>query len=168
MNSKKISMSVAAAAMFLTFALVSVETGFAQANAGKNALVGTWLVQLTPQSNDPTNPPSQELMTFSSGGTIVESNNFPFSVLGLSAGPGHGTWSFDGEQQYPFTFIKFLFSPAGTAAGTLRVSGTLTYSKSDDTWSGPAVISICDTLADNCIPTGITDGHATRVAAVPE
>ena len=166
MNNKNISMSIAATALFLTFAMVSVETGVAQANAGKNALVGTWLVQLVPRSNDPTNPPSQELMTFGSGGTIVESNNYPFSILGLSAGPGHGTWSFDGEQQYPFTFIKFLFTPTGAAAGTLRVSGTLTYSKSEDTWSGPAAVSICDTLADNCIPTGITDGYAIRVAAV--
>ena len=130
---------------------------------GARSLEGGWLVRLTPTS---ATPPFDELMTFSAGGGIVESNNFPFHLLGLAAGPGHGTWSHAGDHSFQFTFLKFLFLPNGQASGTLKASGMLSYNIVEDTWSGPATVSICDNLGANCNTIDITNGHATRIAAV--
>ncbi len=132
--------------------------------AGSNALVGSWKVRLIP--TNPPQPQFDELMTFSPGGGIVESNNYPFFQLGLTAGPGQGTWSHAGNRSFPFTFIKFLYAPTGQSAGTLKVVGVITYSPSTDTWSGPANVSICDNQAENCFLIGVTEGQATRILAV--
>ena len=129
---------------------------------GARSLEGSWLVRLTPTS---TTPPFDEFMTFAAGGGIVESNNFPFYLLGLSSGPGHGTWSHSGDHTFQFTFLKFLFLPNGQASGTLKASGTLSYSTLTDTWSGPATVAICDNQGANCNTIDVTNGAATRIAA---
>lgn len=131
--------------------------------AGANALLGSWKVHLTPI--DPPQPEFEEMMTFTSGGGIVESNTFPFFLQNLTAGPGQGTWQYSGNQTFPFTFAKFLYAPNGAAVGTLKVQGTITYSNASDTWSGPAVVSVCDVQINNCNPIGTTQGNATRIAA---
>ena len=132
-----------------------------RSGGGANALLGTWKVRLTPSAQ----PQFDELMTFAAGGGIVESNNYPFYQLGLSAGPGQGTWSYEGEHTFAFTFYKFLYAPNGQAAGTLKASGTLTYSPEDDSWSGPAAVSICDNQGSNCNQIDTTGGQATRITA---
>ncbi len=149
---------------FLAVGLVAVLliAANAQNQGGGNALEGSWKVRLTPSSGQPQ---FDELMTFGAGGGIIESNNYPFYQLGLTAGIGQGTWSYAGRQRFPFTFIKFLFAPDGQAAGTLKVSGTITYSRTDDTWSGPATVAICDNQANNCQTIDVTDGEATRIVA---
>lgn len=160
MKIKKIKFTFLAI-VILTALLITV---YAQnSGAGANALVGSWKVRLTPV--DPPQPQFDEFMTFSPGGGIVESNNYPFFLQNLSAGPGQGSWSYAGRQSFPFTFIKFLYAPTGQAAGTLKVVGTITYSSRNDTWSGPATVSICDNQAENCFPIGTTDGQATRIVA---
>ena len=130
---------------------------------GSRSVEGSWLVRLTPTSNT---PPFDEFMTFSAGGGIVESNNFPFHLLGLSAGPGHGTWSHSGDHSFQFTFMKFLFLPNGQASGTLKASGTISYSTINDTWSGPATVAICDNQGANCNTIDVTNGAATRIEVV--
>ena len=129
---------------------------------GSRALEGTWRVRLTPRSGTPQ---FDEFMTFTSGGGIVESNNFTFSQLGLSAGPGHGTWEHAGAHTYRFAFSKFLFQLSGLPAGTLKAAGVLTYSPETRTWSGPANVSLCDNLGQNCFQIDTTDGSATRMPA---
>ncbi len=158
MKTKKI-MLVCSAVLITTALIFTVYAQ--QPGAGTNALVGSWKVRLTPPEPQPQ---FDEMMTFTPGGGIVESNNFPFFMMGLTAGPGHGTWVYEGRQNYSFTFIKFLYTQTGQAAGTLKVSGTITYSPGTDTWSGPATVSICDP-ADNCNPIGTTTGQAARIAA---
>ena len=125
----------------------------------RKALEGSWSVRITP--NSPT-PPFDEFMTFDAGGGIVESNNFPFFALGLAAGPGHGMYKFDEHHQFKFTFTKFLFTPQGQPAGTLRVTGTILYSALTDTWTSPALVEIFDP-AGNIILTDTTNGNATRI-----
>ena len=131
-------------------------------NAGENALVGSWKVRV----NAVTGPPAHfdELITFSPGGGILESNNFPFFQSGLTASAGHGTWHYTGKQTFSFTFVKFLYTTTGQSAGTLKVVGTITYTPGDDTWSGPATVSMCNP-ADVCNLLGTTDGKATRIVA---
>lgn len=149
--------------LFTLAAILVVAHAQNKSGSGANALLGTWKVRLTPVA--PPQPQFDELITFSPGGGIVESNNYPFFQLQLTAGPGQGAWSYDGEQTFSFTFYKFLYAPGGQAAGTLKASGTITYSGADDTWSGPAEVSICDNQGNNCNPIGTTDGQATRLTA---
>ena len=125
----------------------------------RKALEGSWSVRITP--NSPT-PPFDEFMTFDAGGGIVESNNFPFFALGLAAGPGHGVYEYDEHGPFRFTFTKFLFTPQGQPAGTLRVTGTIAYSSSTDTWTSPGLVEIFDP-AGNIILTDTTNGSATRI-----
>jgi hypothetical protein len=159
MKTRKIMLACLIAVLLLT---LQIAVHAQNQGSGSNALLGSWKVRLTPGLGQPQ---FDELMTFSDGGGIVESNNYPFFQLGLTAGPGQGTWSYAGRQRFPFTFIKFLFTPQGQAAGTLKVTGTITYSPSDDTWSGPATVAICDNQANNCNTIDATNGHATRIVA---
>jgi hypothetical protein len=124
------------------------------------AILGSWQVVVSSGL-----PPFNELITFSSDGGIVEANNFPFYTLGLSAGPGHGTWDCGPHQQVVFTFYKLLFDPTGAAAGTLKVVGTINYSHHTDTWTSPADISICDNQGQNCFQIDHTESSASRIHA---
>lgn len=159
MKAKKIIITCLVAGLLTAlFIVVSAQNP----GGGNTALLGTWKVRLTPGS-----PQAQfdELITFSPGGGMVESNNYPFFQLGMSASAGHGNWEFTGFNRYRFTFIKFLYTTGGQANGTLKVSGTINYSNLEDSWKGPATVSICDNQANNCNVIDVTNGHATRVFA---
>lgn len=166
MKIKKIMFTFVIAALLTTAFLIPVN---AQIQDGGNnvpradALLGTWKVRVA--GTQTTLPPLDEFMTFSAGGGVVESNNFPFVQIGLAAGPGHGTWRYAGRNRFPFTFIKFLFTPKGEPAGTLKVTSVIHYSPSSDTWSSQATVVTCDTNVNNCMPLEITQGHATRIVA---
>lgn len=149
---------------FVLFALVATlsVTATAQISSGSNALLGSWKVRLSPENGD---PPFDELMTFTDGGGIVESNNYPFYLTGITAGPGQGTWSYSGKQRFSFTFLKILTVTSGPGVGILKVAGTITYSAVDDSWSGPATVSVCNNLLASCTVQGVTNGSATRVMA---
>lgn len=163
MSVKKITFAFVVTVV-VTIGLIAGNHSFASHGAGANALEGGWKVRITATAL----PPLDELITFSAGGGIVETNNFPFHRLEpqpLAAGPGHGTWKYNGRQRFSFTFIKFLFLPNGDAAGTLKVIGEITYSPANDTWSGPATVTTCDTMANNCVFLDTTNGQATRIVA---
>ena len=150
-----VTLSVVATAGFLLRGQIDAS----ERGAIRKALEGSWSVRITP--NSPT-PPFDEFMTFDTGGGIVESNNFPFFALGLSAGAGHGVYKYDEHGPFRFTFAKFLFTPQGQPAGTLRATGTIDYSPSTDTWTGPALVEIFDP-AGNVILTDTSNGNATRI-----
>lgn len=149
---------------FAAFGTVTVFDANASASEGNGtrALEGTWKVRLTPRSGTPQ---FDEFMTFTSGGGIVESNNFPFFAMGLTAGSGHGTWEHTGGHTYKFAFSKFLFQLSGQPSGTLKAAGVLTYSPDTRTWSGPANVSVCDNLGQNCFQIDTTDGDAVSMPA---
>lgn len=129
---------------------------------GSRALEGTWSVRLTPRSGTPQ---FDEFMTFTSGGGIVESNNYPFFLMGMTAGPGHGTWEHAGGHSFSFAFSKFLFLQSGQSVGTLKAAGVISYSPESGTWAGPAEVSICDNAGQNCSLIDITDGAAVSFPA---
>ncbi len=171
MKTKKIMITCLVAGLLAAFFIVvNAQNGLggnqlfpnARNQGGSNALLGSWKVRLTPGSGQAQ---FDELMTFSAGGGIVESNNYPFNQLGLTASAGHGTWNYAGGQSFPFTFIKFLYTLQGEAAGTLKVTGTITYSPASDSWSGPATVAICDNQTNNCNTIDVTTGQATRINA---
>ncbi|HKP70891.1 MAG TPA: hypothetical protein VJV05_16500 [Pyrinomonadaceae bacterium] len=154
--------SIIIVALVVATGILLALNAYSSQGKGSRSLEGSWQVRLTPTSNT---APFDEFMTFSAGGGIVESNNFPFYALGLTAGPGHGTWSYSGDQSADFTFLKFLYLPNGQAAGSLKASGTIAYHVASDTWSGPATVSICDSQGANCNTIDFTNGEATRIAA---
>ena len=139
----------------------SAQSGTMIPQGGCAAIQGSWQVVVTSMSS----PPFNELITFSPGGGIVETNNFPFFILNLSASPGHGTWDCGAHQTAVFTFYKLLFDPTGAAAGTLKVVGTINYSHHTDTWTSPADISICDNQGQNCSLIDHTNSSASRIHA---
>jgi hypothetical protein len=150
------------AAVFICAATpASAENETMMAQGGCLLFGGSWQVVVSPTGL----PQFNELITFSRDGGIVEANNFPFFTLGLSAGPGHGTWSCGAHHQVAFTFYKLLFDPTGQAAGTLKVLGTINYSHHTDIWTSPADVSICDNQGQNCSPIGHTESSATRIHA---
>ena len=159
MSIKKNVLTLVAVAAIIAAGVFVRDHIYASAPAGKGALEGSWAVRITPNSQT---PPFDELMTFGSGGEIVESNNFPFASLGLAAGPGHGVSEYLGHQKFNFTFTKFLFNQGGLPAGTLRVTGRVDYSSADDTWTSPATVEIFDP-AGNLVLTDTTAGAARRV-----
>ena len=161
MNHRTFSLITLFAVAVLTAGLVNNLASASEGN-GSRALEGSWRVRLTPRSGTPQ---FDEFMTFTSGGGIVESNNFPFFQLGLTAGPGHGTWEHAGGHTYRFAFSKFLFALSGQPTGTLKAAGVLTYSPSTRTWSGPADVFICDNAGQNCNQIDTTDGAAVRMPA---
>ena len=161
MKRNALTLITLAATVVLTAGLFSNFTSASEGN-GSRALEGTWRVRLTPRSGTPQ---FDDFMTFTSGGGIVESNNFPFFQMGLTAGPGQGTWEHAGGHTYRFAFSKFLFALSGQPAGTLKAAGVLTYSPENRTWSGPANVSICDNLGQNCFQIDTTDGAAIRMPA---
>ena len=161
MRSRFITLMVVPVVVIAAGLFLAVHNSASQGK-GARSLEGSWIVRLTPTSST---PPFDEFMTFAAGGGIVESNNFPFHLMGLSAGPGHGTWSYAGDHTFQFAFLKFLFLPNGQASGTLKASGTISYSVVSDTWSGPATVAICDNQGGNCNTIDITNGAATRIAS---
>lgn len=156
-------------AALATFSIINIGSiaGHASEGKGARAIEGSWEVRLTTQAGNDLIE-FDELMTFTAGGGIVESNNYPFNLsqpFPLVAGPGHGSWRFAGARQFPFTFVKLLYTPAGDAAGTLRVTGIISYSPENDTWSGPGNVEICPIGAPQCFPSGVTNAVATRIVA---
>lgn len=133
----------------------------AQNGAGGNSIAGGWKVRVT--SADPTVPPFDELITFSDGGGLVETNNlFPNPFLNQDATPGHGSWRYEGMQRYSFAFVKLLSNlQTRQPLGTLTVRGTVALRR-PNAWEGPATVTIEDPNG-NILMTAQTFGTATRI-----
>ncbi len=123
MRFRKLTLAAGIAAI-VTFGFLSGASSSASEGAGARALEGSWQVSLTP-TYDPNVTGFNEMMTFGAGGAIVESNNYPFHLLGLTAGPGHGTWRY-----------AVLEGRVQEEAGRLRVTLQLISAKNgDQLWS---------------------------------
>jgi hypothetical protein len=89
--------------------------------AGK--LEGSWTVQVTQHNcatGDPLGPPFLSLLTFSRGGTLVESTSNPMFFPAVR-GDGHGVWSATGPRTYRALSIAFI-----TSNGELAKTQTIT------------------------------------------
>lgn len=96
---------------------------------GSSHIVGTWVVNITPNPVSicngpqiaPAPPPFVELATYAAGGTFTETNselnfNSAGSVLRVNGSDGHGAWrSQDGH--FKTTFRKLLFDSSGAYVG---------------------------------------------------
>ena len=86
-----------------------------QGNGGR--LEGTWDALLTRRNcdtGDPLSGPLPELLTFMSGGTMLDSTS---AALPATKTPGHGVWNHAGGNLYRFKFKSFSFGPTGNFTG---------------------------------------------------
>lgn len=94
--------------------------------AGKDkGLNGSWVVQVTQrncQTGDPVAEPFLSLLTFSAGGTMVETTSNPMFFPSVR-GPGHGVWHPTGGHTYRAVSTAFI-----TANGELVKTQSITQS----------------------------------------
>ncbi len=86
-------------------------------------LEGSWTVKVTQHNcatGDPVGDPFLSLLTFSRGGTLVESTANPMFFPAVR-GDGHGVWSATGRQTYRAVSIAFI-----TSKGKLVTTQTIT------------------------------------------
>jgi hypothetical protein len=97
------------------------------ATAGQKSLVGSWIVDVTPDQPGP--PPFRNLVTITSDGTIV--NTAP------EFGTGHGISKKTGPREFAGKFLHLVPVGHPFGEGTITVTSTLTVDKDGDTATGP-------------------------------
>jgi hypothetical protein len=95
-------------------------------DADDGSLVGSWRATFTPKAGDPSQfPPLPALFTFTSDGTLVETDGGALApVLDTYGSPGHGVWRKVGERKFEMKNIILVVN----ADGTLFLTGTITLS----------------------------------------
>lgn len=98
--------------------LVSSRASFSQANAGR--LAGSWSGTVT-ATNPPGLPPFNDLITFTSDGSVIESRRPLIPASASPFGPvlettGHGTWQRVGEGEFDIYFVFLLQANDGSGA----------------------------------------------------
>jgi hypothetical protein len=92
-------------------------------NRQPGGLEGSWMVKITQrncQTGDPVSEPFLSLLTFSLGGTLLESTSNPMFFPAVR-GDGHGVWSHTGPQTYRAVSTAFI-----TSNGVLAKIQTIT------------------------------------------
>jgi hypothetical protein len=102
--------------------------------AGQKALVGSWIVDVTPDPPGP--PPFRNLGTLTSDGLDL---NFDPEF-----GAGHGIWKKTGPREFAVKFVHVVPASHPIGEGTITVTSTLTVDKDGDTATGPFT-SVFDT-----------------------
>jgi hypothetical protein len=89
-------------------------------------IVGSWTFEITQQNcetGEPVGKPFLSLLTFGSGGTLVETTENPMFFPAVR-GPGHGRWEYDGSRKFHAVFQAFI-TLNGELAKTQTVRQTL-------------------------------------------
>ena len=111
---------VAACALSFT-AVAGAQTEAWERESGR--LEGSWTVKVTQHNcatGDPAGEPFLSLLTFSRGGTLVETTSNPMFFPAVR-GAGHGVWSVTGRQTYRAVSTAFI-----TLNGELSKTQTIT------------------------------------------
>lgn len=122
---------------------VSVAPNDADDNGG---LVGSWRATFTPVPGDPVQfPPLPALFTFTSDGTLVETDGgslVPF--MDTFGSPGHGVWRKVGNRRFELKNIILVVNSDGTLflTGTIRL--TVRVSANGDSFQGGGTFSFVD------------------------
>lgn len=113
---------------------------------GEGDLVGSWRATFTPIPGDPAQfPPIPALFTFTSDGTLVETDGgslVPF--MNTFGSPGHGVWRKIGNHRYEIKNIILVVNSDMTLflTGTIRL--TVKVSANGDSFQGSATFSFLD------------------------
>jgi hypothetical protein len=107
------------------YALLLAQAARAQSddrNFGPRRLEGSWTVEITQrncQTGEALGNPFLSMLTFSSGGTLVETTANPMFFPAVR-GPGHGVWSYAGGITFKAVSVAFI-----TANGVLVKTQTI-------------------------------------------
>jgi hypothetical protein len=117
----------------------------ASARAQKAPIVGTWFARVSPDPAPPGAPPNpppfDELLTFTSDGTVLETNA---GLPPLAASPGQGVWVPVSPGVYRATYLKFLFDQQGQPTGGLLVTMRITLSGAGNSFSSVDEVDFLD------------------------
>ena len=155
---------LAAVALIITVALFSPAAGAGddkdQDRGKHNApqLQGSWLVTVTPAEGAPA---FKALLTYAAGGglTGVDASLPPSQVTAL-----HGTWVRKGGRKFAFTFVEFLFDPAGAFIGSIKIHENLTFEPHGNAYNGVWTGEVLDPDGNPVAAIGGTT-HATLINA---
>jgi hypothetical protein len=128
---------------------------------GARALEGTWNTVVTLRDCTTQAPLGtfRAMDMFIQGGSLVDTNAAPPTTRG----PGFGSWSYVGEQQFTATLRFFIYNPDGTFAGVRRVAQEITMAEDNNTWE-----STVANIIYNPAGTPVATGCATAVASRAE
>jgi hypothetical protein len=116
----------------LVIAVVTLTSGViiqGQPQAGqstKRAIEGSWRVSGNLGPNRPPTAPAtvEGLVTYSSGGGFVFTDNTPTSA--------HGSWEYAGGGRFNATFVRFILNPEGQIVATLHVRSRIKLNFTND------------------------------------
>jgi hypothetical protein len=118
----------------------------ATSNDSDDGLVGSWRATFTPVAGNPVQfPPLPALFTFTSDGTLVETDGgslVPF--MDTFGSPGHGVWRKTGRHKFEMKNIIIVVNSDGTLflTGTIRL--TVQLSADGDSFQGGGTFSFVD------------------------
>ncbi len=146
----------------ITLGLIAALCMAAQAQEGgslKRAIEGSWKAKVTIA---PGAPPVDALVTYTPGGSLVESDNlFPPSVVTA----GHGSWEYAGRL-FSNTFVKLMFNAQGQFTGTIKVREKITISFNRNEYTGIGMAEFFDPSGNLLNTVGFTT-QATRIRVEP-
>jgi hypothetical protein len=140
-------------AVGITLTVSNVTTTLHADDDSDKNIEGTWSVMVTPNGGTPF----RALISFSSGGTAIES-----SAGGNSDKGGQGVWKRTGPRTFLFTIEQFQYDAAGTFVGTLKVRESAVFDQSFTSYSGVGEIEVRD-AAGNVAFTTCARTHAARM-----
>ena len=150
--------------MFCGLGSLVIQPAIAQTGTTIPSLVGSWEFSLTPNLSPTQKPPISGLATFTSDGSVIETDTSEVVPVQISAGgpvlrctPGHGIW-----QPSPvfgsllIRFVRVVANPNATLHSKKIVTMTVTLNSTGDQFSGGYSFEFVD-------PTGhaITTGSGT-------
>lgn len=136
-------------------------------------LVGSWLVAVTLESQDPGAPlPSEltSLVTYFSDGNVLVANAGHLPPLppgsGLFFTEGHGEWVTTGAATAEATVVSLVLDQTGALADTNTLRTTVEVDETGDAYTGAFTI---ETVSTTGTTTELQNGtfSATRIEAVP-
>ncbi len=114
------------AVMALLVSHIAGQPGQAQSQ-GANALQGAWSSELKSQNAPPGVDGYRSFITFSAGGTTVESNGAP------GYGPGTGAWEFLRAGEFAAIWLKPIYDfQTGALQGTVKIRTRIQMKSADE------------------------------------
>ena len=157
---KTVQAAIAAVLSLIICASGSMVRAEPLANKG-DSLVGSWFLDVTPDG--PVPAPFKMLMTFTSDGTLTETQNDalapPFFLT-----PGHGVWGKVGKRRYALKMVQLAFDSAGGYTGKLTLNATITEGEQDDKISMVMQVKVQDADGNLIFSTGgVAQGTRIRL-----
>lgn len=124
------------------YALLLAQAARAQAddrNFGPRRLEGSWTVEVTQrncQTGEALGNPFLSMLTFSGGGTVVETTSNPMFFPAVR-GPGHGVWSYAGGSTFKAVSVAFITSN-GVLVKTQTIRQTIEVGEDSDSFTTPS------------------------------